>query len=72
MDRLAKQAEAEYDLDEIRCCRGGRRKPDQLLQASNRHSSNPELRQALVKSAAQDDETSAVIRRALSEYLGVG
>jgi len=72
MDRLAKQAEAEYDLDEIRRRRGGRRNSDQLLQASNRHSSNSELRQALVKSAAQDHETSAVTRRALSEYLGVG
>lgn len=72
IDKLAKKAEAGYDVDEILRRRGGR--PPIGSAAANVESVrlDPELRVALAERARRDRETtSAVIRKALRKYLGV-
>lgn len=71
--RLAENAEAGYDVDEILRRRGGR---PPLGSAAARVESvrlDPELQQALTDRAARDHETtSSVIRKALRQYLASG
>lgn len=67
---LAAKAEAGYDVDRMLRRRVGR--PPMGSKASSVESVRlePELREALVKRAQHDQETtSAVIRKALREYL---
>jgi hypothetical protein len=67
---LAAKAEAGYDVNKMLRRRVGR--PPMGSKASSVESVRlePELREALVQRAQQDHETtSAVIRRALREYL---
>jgi hypothetical protein len=67
---LAAKAEAGYDVDKMLRRRVGR--PPMGSKASSVESVRlePELREALVKRAQHDHETtSAVIRKALREYL---
>lgn len=72
VDRLAKQAEAGYDVDEILRRRGGRPPLGSAAASVESVRLEPELRYALAKRAAQDHETaSSVIRKALRQYLGV-
>jgi hypothetical protein len=72
VDRLAKQAEAGYDVDEILRRRGGRPALGSAAASVESVRLEPELRQALADRAVQDHETtSSVIRKALRRYLGV-
>jgi hypothetical protein len=70
IEELAAKAEAGYDVDKMLRRRVGR--PPMGSSASSVESVRlePELREALVQRAQQDHETtSAVIRKALREYL---
>ncbi len=70
IDDLAAKAEAGYDVDKMLHRRVGR--PPMGSGASSVESVRlePELREALVQRAQRDRETtSAVIRKALREYL---
>lgn len=70
IDELALQAKAGYDVEKMLRRRVGR--PPMGSGASSVESVRlePELREALVERAQRDHETtSAVIRRALREYL---
>lgn len=73
IDRLAKKAEAGYDVEETL-----RRRPGRPTMGSG-HARvesvrlDPELRGALERRAEKDHEaTSAVIRKALRRYLATG
>jgi len=70
--RLAKQAEAGYDVDETLKRRQGGRPPLGSGPASVESVRlEPELRDALAERAERDHETtSTVIRKALRRYLG--
>jgi hypothetical protein len=73
VDKLAKRAEAGYEVDETLRRRGGR--PPLGSGPANVESVRlePELRDALAKRAKRDDETaSSVIRKALRKYLEAG
>lgn len=73
IDKLAKKAEAGYDVEEALRRRPGR--PTIGLGPAQVESVRlePELRDALVRRAKQDHEaTSAVIRKALRRYLATG
>lgn len=73
VNRLAKQAEAGYDVDAILRRRGGRPPLGSAAASVESVRLEPELRQALAERAAQDHEThSSVIRKALRQYLGAG
>jgi ribbon-helix-helix CopG family protein len=71
VEKLAEKAESGYDVDETLRRRGGR--PPIGSSAANVESVRlePELQQALARRAERDRETtSAVIRKALRQYLG--
>ena len=73
VQKLADKAEAGYDVDEILRRRGGRPPLGSGPASVESVRLEPELRDALVERARRDDETpSAVIRKALREYLKVG
>lgn len=72
VEKLAKRAEAGYDVDETLRRRGGR--PALGSGPANVESVRlePELRVALRERAERDHETtSSVLRKALRLYLGV-
>jgi hypothetical protein len=69
---LAAKAEAGYDVDETLRRRGGRPPIGSAAASVESVRLDPELRQALMRRAERDEETtSSVIRKALREYLGV-
>lgn len=70
--RVAADSEKGYDVSELVRRRGGR--PPMGTGAASVESVrlDPDLRDALLRRAQQDDETtSSVIRKALREYLDV-
>ena len=72
IDKLAKKAEAGYEVDEILRRRGGRPPIGSAAASVESVRLDPELRVALAERAQRDHETtSAVIRKALRKYLGV-
>ena len=69
---LAEKAEAGYDVEAMLRRRGGRPPIGSAAASVESVRLEPELRQALARRAEHDHETaSAVIRRALREYLEV-
>jgi len=73
VDKLAKEAEAGYDVDEILRRRRGRPTIGSGPATVESVRLDPELRQALSQRAQRDDEaTSLVIRKALRQYLQLG
>ena len=72
VDRLAKKAEAGYDVETMLRRRGGRPPIGSAAASVESVRLEPELRQALAHRAKRDRETtSSVIRKALREYLKV-
>jgi hypothetical protein len=72
VEQLAKKAEAGYDVEQVIRRRGGRPPIGSAAASVESVRLEPELREALSRRAKQDHETtSAIIRRALREYLGV-
>ena len=72
IDELVGKAEAGYDVEGMLRRRGGRPPIGSAAATVESVRLEPELRQALASRAAQDHETtSAVIRKALREYLKV-
>ena len=70
---LAKKAEAGFDVDETLRRRGGRPPIGSAAASVESVRLDPELQRALERRAERDHETtSAVIRKALREYLEVG
>ena len=70
--KLARKAEAGYDVDETLRRRPGRPAIGSAPAAVESVRLEPELREALAKRAERDEETtSSVIRRALRQYLKV-
>jgi hypothetical protein len=73
VEKLAKRAEAGYDVDETLRRRPGRPAIGSAPASVESVRLEPELRDALAKRAKRDDETtSSVIRKALRQYLKVG
>jgi predicted DNA-binding protein len=73
IEKLAKEAEDGYDVDEILRRRRGRPPIGSAPATVESVRLDPELREALSERAQRDDETtSVVIRRALRQYLQVG
>jgi hypothetical protein len=73
VDKLAKKAEAGYDVDETLRRRPGRPSLGSAPAAVESVRLEPELQEALTQRAERDSETtSSVIRRALRKYLEVG
>lgn len=73
IDKLAKKAEAGYDVDETLQRRPGRPRIGSGPAQVESVRLEPELRDALVRRAKQDHEaTSSVIRKALRRYLATG
>jgi hypothetical protein len=73
IDKLAKEAEAGYDVEEILRRRRGRPTIGSGPATVESVRLDPELRQALAQRAQRDHEaTSSVIRKALRQYLEVG
>jgi hypothetical protein len=73
IDKLSKEAEAGYDVDEILRRRRGRPAIGSGPATVESVRLDPELRHALAKRAERDREaTSTVIRKALRQYLKVG
>ncbi len=73
VDKLAKRAEAGYDVDETLRRRGGRPPLGSGPATVESVRLEPELRDALGQRAERDQETtSSVIRKALREYLKAG
>lgn len=73
VEKLAKQAEAGYDVEETLRRRPGRPAIGSAPASVESVRLEPELRDALAKRADRDDETtSTVIRKALRQYLRVG
>jgi hypothetical protein len=73
IERLAEKAEAGYDVEETLRRRPGRPSIGSGPAQVESVRLDPELRQALEQRAEKDHEaTSAVIRRALREYLSFG
>lgn len=72
ISKLAKQAEAGYDIEQTLRKRGGRPPIGSAAASVESVRLEPELRQALTSRAKRDHETtSAVIRKALRDYLKV-
>ena len=70
VDKLAKKAEAGYDVDEMLRRRGGRPPIGSSAASVESVRLDPELQRALAKRAERDHETtSSVIRKALRKYL---
>ncbi|MDQ1438363.1 MAG: hypothetical protein QOK43_1992 [Acidimicrobiaceae bacterium] len=75
LKRLADEAEAGYDVDELIARRGKRGRPTLGSAPASVESVrlDPELRDALASRAdAEGTSTSEVIRQALREYLEAG
>lgn len=73
VDRLAKEAEAGFDVGETLHRRRGRPSIGSAAASVESVRLEPELQQALEQRAERDEETtSAVIRSALREYLELG
>ncbi|MDQ1445850.1 MAG: hypothetical protein QOI20_2314 [Acidimicrobiaceae bacterium] len=75
LKRLADEAEAGYDVDELMARRGKRGRPTLGSAPASVESVrlDPELRDALASRAdAEGTSTSEVIRQALREYLEAG
>jgi Ribbon-helix-helix protein, copG family len=73
VERLAKNAEAGYDVEETLRRRPGRPAIGSAPAAVESVRLEPELQDALAERAERDDETtSSVIRKALRQYLKVG
>jgi hypothetical protein len=73
IEKLAAEAEAGYDVDEILRKRRGRPPMGSGPATVESVRLDPELRQALTRRALADREaTSAVIRKALRQYLALG
>jgi len=73
VDKLAKKAEAGYDVEETLRRQPGRPAIGSAPASVESVRLEPELRDALAKRADRDDETtSSVIRKALRQYLKVG
>lgn len=73
IDKLAKKAEDGYDVEETLRRRPGRPKIGSAPAQVESVRLDPELRDALESRAKRDHEaTSAVIRKALREYLATG
>jgi hypothetical protein len=69
---LAEKAEAGYDVDELLRRRGGRPPIGSAPASVESVRLDPELRDALLRRAERDHETtSSVIRKALRRYLDV-
>ena len=72
VSKLAKKAEAGYDVEQTLRRRGGRPLIGSAAASVESVRLEPELRQALANRAKRDHETtSAVIRKALRNYLQV-
>jgi len=72
IDKLSKEAEDGYDVDEILRKRVGRPSIGSGPATVESVRLDPELREALTSRAKQDHEaTSSVIRKALRQYLEV-
>ena len=70
VDELVEKAERGYDVDEILRRRGGRPPIGSGRASVESVRLDPELRRALAERAERDQEsTSAVIRKALRNYL---
>lgn len=73
IEKLSKEAEAGYDVDEILRRRRGRPPIGSGPAKVESVRLDPELRQALAQRAQRDNEAiSSVIRKALRQYLEVG
>lgn len=73
IEKLSKEAEKGFDVDEILHRRRGRPAMGSGPAKVESVRLDPELRQALSQRADRDHEaTSSVIRRALREYLEIG
>jgi Ribbon-helix-helix protein, copG family len=73
VEKLAKRAEAGYDVDETLRRRPGRPAIGSAPASVESVRLEPELRDALAERAQRDEETtSSVIRKALRQYLKVG
>jgi hypothetical protein len=69
---LVEKAEAGYDVDEMLRRRGGRPPIGTAAASVESVRLDPELREALLRRARHDHETtSSVIRKALRKYLDV-
>jgi hypothetical protein len=72
VEKLAKEAEAGYDVDETLGRRPGRPAIGSAPASVESVRLEPELRDALAERAERDEETtSSVIRKALRRYLKV-
>ena len=72
VNKLAKKAEAGYDVEQTLRRRGGRPLIGSAAASVESVRLEPELRKALAKRAKRDHETtSAVIRKALRSYLEI-
>ncbi|HEY8638506.1 MAG TPA: CopG family transcriptional regulator [Solirubrobacteraceae bacterium] len=73
VDKLAKEAEAGYDVEGLVRRRGGRPPIGSAAARVESVRLEPELQQALRQRARRDRETtSSVIRKALRKYLQTG
>jgi hypothetical protein len=73
VEELANEAEEGFDVEELRKRRVGRPPIGSGPASVESVRLDPDLRQALVERAERDEQTaSAVIRKALRSYLGVG
>jgi hypothetical protein len=73
IEKLAAEAEAGYDVDEILRKRRGRPPMGSGPATVESFRLDPELREALAQRARNDQEaTSSVIRKALRQYLALG
>jgi hypothetical protein len=73
VEKLAKRAEAGYDVDEPLRRRPGRPAIGSAPASVESVRLEPELLDALAERAQRDEETtSSVIRKALRQYLEVG
>lgn len=72
VEQLAEEAEAGYDVDGLLRRRGGRPPIGSAPASVESVRLEPELREALLRRAERDHETtSSVIRKALRKYLNV-
>jgi len=72
VSKLAKKAEAGYDVEQTLRRRGGRPLIGSAAASVESVRLEPELRQALANRAKRDHETtSSVIRKALRSYLKI-
>lgn len=73
VEKLAKEAEAGYDVDKMLRRRRGRPPIGSAAASVESVRLDPDLRQALAAQAEREHETtSSVIRKALRRYLEVG